>query len=315
MKTKNKIIIVSGPTATGKTSLALKLAKDFQAEILNFDSLLFYKELNIGTAKPTPQELAQTMHHMVNTHSIFNPINAADFIQLATPLIQETHKKGKTIILVGGSGFYLQALLKGMYNSPTTSEKLRQRSDQLNKTQGIGPFRDILKQNDFSSFERYHENDHYRIRRAVEHFWMTGQEFSKSRQEKNLDPTNYPYIKYQWDMLHLHLDIPKDQHWDIILERTNQMIKMGLIQEVQELLKNGATGNEKPLQSIGYKETLAFLKGEIKDETSLIERISINTRQLAKAQRTWFKKHKKLCYNALKDIDEIHEVSHNFIKS
>ena len=175
---QNKIIVISGPTATGKTDLSIRLAKKYDAEIINFDSLVFYKEISIGTAKPTREEQEDIPHHFVGSESIFNPINAADFYKMCIPLLQELLNQNKNVILVGGSGFYLQTVLKGMFESITTPEDLVDRSNQLYSQEGIEPFREILKQEDIKSFERYHENDHYRIRRAVEHFWTTGKPFS-----------------------------------------------------------------------------------------------------------------------------------------
>ena len=110
----NKIVVVSGPTATGKTKVSIELAKKYQMEVINFDSLVFYKELSIGTAKPTKDEMDSIPHHLVGTESIFKPINAADFMEKAIPIIQNIHQKGKAVVLVGGSGFYLQAILNGI---------------------------------------------------------------------------------------------------------------------------------------------------------------------------------------------------------
>ncbi len=311
----NKVIIISGPTATGKTSTSINLAKQFDAEIINFDSLVFYQEINIGTAKPTKDEQCGIKHHLVGTHSIYNPINAADFVSLAEPLINQCHKENKNVILVGGSGFYLQAILNGMYDSVTTPIEITQRSDLLYEKEGITPFISILKAQDPLSYERYHENDHYRIRRAVEHFWTTNIPFSKARKEMQKKLKDSPVKRNGWDILHIHLDLPKDLHFEIIQKRTQDMLENGLINEVKELITKKATGEEKPLKSIGYKETIQFINGEFEDLTSLAERISINTRRLAKSQRTWFKKINKYTYNPLEDFDKIKEKCNQFLKS
>jgi tRNA dimethylallyltransferase len=302
---KNKILIFSGPTAVGKTSISIEVAKVLGAEIVNFDSLLFYKELNIGTAKPNQKEMRDIPHHLVGSHSIYEPINAAGFFKEAIPIINKIHEKEKPVVLVGGSGFYLQTILNGMYESTTTSQEVLNRSDSLYKSESITPFREILKNHDIESFQLYHENDHYRIRRAVEHYWMTANKFSSSRSEMALSKTKSPAAKYSWNIEHNYLDIPKEQHFEIIQARTDKMIEDGLIEETQKLLTQGATGQEKPMQSIGYKETISYIKGEFSDLDSYKERLSINTRRLAKSQRTWFKKLEKVCYNSLKDKDEI----------
>jgi tRNA dimethylallyltransferase len=295
---KNKVCIISGATATGKSSLAIKVAKLWGAEIINFDSLLFYHELSVGTAKPTIKELAEVPHHMINITSAKTPLNAARFQEIALPLVQNILNNNKLPILVGGSGFYLQALLKGMYQSVTTSEEVIKKSELLYMQNGIAPFIEELKKNDLSSLNQYHENDHYRIRRAVEHFWTTGKPFSMARTLK--ESNNIDSNIHNWQLHHIYLSVDKIKHWEIIKDRTNQMLKNGLIEEVQNLLKIGFTGEEKPLLSIGYKETQDFLKGNIKDMLELEERINISTRQLAKSQRTWFNKDEsKTTYNIL----------------
>lgn len=292
---KPHVLIISGPTATGKSQIALTLAKKFHGVIVNFDSLLFYQELNIGTAKPTPTELESVPHYMINVRSIKDPMTASTFVKMSTPLINELGEKTPLIILVGGSGFYLRALLQGMYDSPTTPEHLLQKSERLYESEGITPFWDILQKEDSLHASKLHPNDHYRIRRAVEHFWNTGLPFSQSKQ-------TFVEKTPPWHILHLHLDLPKDIHWGVIQKRTRHMLESGLLEEVQKLLQQEFTGTESPLQSIGYKEVLKYLQGEIPTPDDLTEKINIATRQLAKAQRTWFKKvTSKISCNPLTD--------------
>lgn len=312
---KKPICVISGPTASGKTSTSLSLCRRFpQAQIVNFDSLLFYKELDIGTAKPSPEELEEVAHHMVNIRSAKNPLNAADYEREALPIINSLHQKNKIPVLTGGSGFYLQALLYGMFDSKNVDETTRTRSEELYKAQGIAPFIEILRENDPGSYERYHENDHYRIRRAVEHFWTTGTKFAEERQSMMAQREKTSNMaKLGWEVFHIHLDLPKDQHFEIIQRRTKEMLSEGLVEEVQNLLEEGFSGKEKPLQSIGYKETISFLKGEM-DLAQAEERINISTRQLAKAQRTWFKKIEKNQYHPLEDQNIILQDFESFLK-
>jgi tRNA dimethylallyltransferase len=312
-----KVVVISGPTASGKTQMSIDLAQKFGGEVVNFDSLLLYQEITIGTAKPTPQEMKSIPHHMINVRSILNPMNAASYSEVARPIVERLLSQGKTVYLVGGSGFYLQALLKGMYDSPTTPLEITQRSDTLYQQEGISPFRIILKEHDPKSFKRYHENDHYRIRRAVEHWWTHHSPLSAKREKKEAENASLdkPTI-YDWPVLHIFLDLPKEQHHQIIKARTKSMIKAGLVEEVQALLEAGFTGQEKPLQAIGYKETLDFIRGEIKTEAELIERITISTRQLAKAQRTWFKREKeKMEFHPLEQRPRVFVQVEDFLKN
>lgn len=304
-----KVVILSGPTATGKTGWAIKLAKAFDAEVVNFDSLLFYRELTIGTAKPTHAEQDSVPHHLVDIRSIREPINAADFTTLAGPVIESVHQRGKMVILVGGSGFYLQALVEGMWRSPTTPAEIEAKSDALFAEVGIAPFLEVLEKHDRESFHRLHANDHYRVRRAVEHFWATGTPFSSARD------AFIPIPPPDWDLLHLHLDLPKEEHHALLIRRTELMLEHGLIAEVEGLLQQGYSGTEKPLQSIGYKEILDWLNGVYgQDKRALVERIVINTRRLAKSQRTWFKKKQKETFDPRYDGEVLMARVQDFIR-
>lgn len=309
-----KVIVISGPTATGKTDTSIRLARDLGGEIVNFDSLLLYKEITIGTAKPTKQEQGQVPHHMVDVASIAEPLNAAAYAKMALPIIEKLHKENKLVYLVGGSGFYLQALLKGMYDSPTTPKEITEKSDNLYNKEGIAPFLEILQNADPDSFNRYHENDHYRVRRAVEHFWSTGSRLSEARVQKDQDNVERQESNiHGWDVLHIHLDVPKDEHFEIIKNRSKKMLSLGLLEEVRGLLDQGFSGQEKPLQSIGYKEVLEFLEGRFESEEQCLERIVISTRQLAKSQRTWFNREsEKLTFHPILEQTLIHYTASKF---
>lgn len=312
-----KVIVISGPTASGKTDMAVELATKFGGEVVNFDSLLLYKEIHIGTAKPTLEERKAIPHHMIDVRSISQPMNAADYAREAFPIIERLLKEKKLVYVVGGSGFYLQALLKGMYESQTTPQEITLKSDELYEKEGIAPFIQILKSHDVKSFERFHENDHYRLRRAVEHWWTTGLPMSEAREQKDQsnEKLDRPTI-HDWDLLHIHLDLPKEEHLKIIEKRTDKMLSSGLIEEVKDLLSKGFTGLEKPLQSIGYKETLDYIFGVYKNISECRERIVISTRQLAKSQRTWFKRDSfKETYHPLLQRQEISARVATFINS
>ncbi len=319
----NKIILISGPTATGKTKTSIQLAKSLalaglNAQVINFDSLLFYKEISIGTAKPTAIEQSGIPHHLISINSITEELNASHYIDLAKKLITEFHDKKIIPILVGGSAFYLRALIKGMYaeNDIANSDKniIKVKWQTIVKNSGINPVIHFLKVNDPEALTIYHTNDHYRLIRAAEHFDLTGNKISI--QKKSFDDLNpYDFSSSNYNLLHFYLDIPKDLHFEYIFKRVHEMLENGLIGEVEQLLKNGHSKKLKPLQSIGYKETIDFLEGKISSTEELRELIAIHTRQLAKSQRTFFKKiTPKIELNPLIDHGKIEKQSLEFLK-
>ncbi|WP_372653996.1 tRNA (adenosine(37)-N6)-dimethylallyltransferase MiaA [Halobacteriovorax sp.] len=308
-----KIIIISGPTASGKTSTSMNiydhlLKVGLSPAIVNFDSLLFYKELSIGTAKPSQKELGEYEHHLVDVVSAKSPLNASEFLEYADKALNDLIEQGKTPIFVGGSAFYVRAFVKGMYEANPIPKELRLSIDAEYKEKGIQFIRDFLKENDLDSYNSLHENDHYRNIRAYEYFKSTGMPISleKEKLEKN-SPYDFSINRLNgYEIIHIYLDLPKDEHWKIIQSRTQDMIKSGLVNEVKDLLQNGFTGKEKPLTSIGYKETIQFINGEFSSEDEYIDRIAISTRQLAKSQRTFFKKvTPKETFHPLIDKDNI----------
>ena len=310
----NPVIIISGPTATRKTHTAVQLALAFQkvmarkAEILNFDSLLFYNDLHIGTARPSMVEQGGIRHHLMGVVDLHEEFTAGRFVEMANPLIEKLLKEKIIPILVGGSGFYLRALIKGMYPATPVSPDIKKRVSDLYQAEGITPFIDLLKKEDPDSFHHLHGNDHYRIMRAVEHLWTEGQPISQSRKRTESEGP-YDFLQNahpEWNLLHLYLDIPKDEHNRIISERVEKMLASGLIEEVKHLLAAGYSGREKGLQSIGYKEVLAYLRGELGNVRQLSDLIATNTRHLAKAQRTFFKKiNDKIQYNPILEEEKL----------
>ncbi len=321
MKT-GQVIIVSGPTACGKTQTSIELALLLQnqygrsTEIINFDSLLFYSELNIGTAKPTIAERQGIPHHLIDVASIKNPLNAADYLKSADQLLKKIIGKNKIPLLVGGSGFYLRALIKGMYETPQTPESIKKQVQDLYQKEGITAITELLKIQDPDSLKRLHPNDHYRLTRALEFFLSSGQPISLEKERKQQEnPYDFSVNQYpHWDFLHFYLDIPKEIHQKVIEKRTKQMFEDGLLEEVKNLLAQGFTGEEKPMQSIGYKETVSFLHSQIKTQEELVEQIVISTRQLAKSQRTFFAKViPKEKINPLEETEKRNKILENFI--
>lgn len=318
-----KVFFITGPTASGKTSTSINLCtklnqSGIKSEIINFDSLLFYKELNIGTAKPTEEEMNGCTHHLVSFCSAKQPINAADFLDKAEALLYELIKKNITPIFVGGSAFYLRAFIKGMYESTPISDDIKKQVETSYNEKGISFVRDFLKENDLKSYEDLHENDHYRNLRAYEFFLQNNSQISKQKELLNKnDPYDFSKNRFKdLEFHHIYLNLNKEDHWKIIVDRCTQMVSDGLVEEMKHLLDSGFTGQEKPLKSIGYKETFQFLNDEFKGAEEYLERMAISTRQLAKSQRTFFNKvQPKSSYHPINDKDLIIMDALNFLKS
>ena len=237
-------------------------------------------------------------HHLTGIQSIKNPINSSDFVALTKPILDNLWSEEKIPILVGGSGFYIRALLKGMYSSEQSTnatEEQKKTFDQIlscNDKKNNTELVNFLEKNDPESLQNIHKNDFYRLSRAVEFFIFNNKKMSN--QKKELDKKN-PYdfssnLNIDCQPINIYLLPPKEEHLRIIENRTRKMVKGGLVEEVKGLIEKGFSKNLKPLQSIGYKETIEFIESNQVTTDSLIEKISISTRQLAKAQKTFFKK-------------------------
>ncbi len=320
---KSPLFIISGATASGKTSLSIALAQklianNIPAEIINFDSLLFYKDLNIGTAKPSAQEKEGIAHHLIDICSIHEDMNASRFSVLAAKIIEQLHLKNTVPILVGGSAFYIRALIKGMYETTTISDETRSRVEDVLKMKGYHFVREELKRLDQESYTQLHENDEYRNVRAYEFHLQTGKPISEEK-SKIEDPYDFSNSQYaHWDIFHIYLDIPREEHWPIMEKRTHEMLNSGLINEVKEIInRSDVSGDEKALQSIGYKETVEYIKHSKEcDEEELIQRIYISTRQLSKSQKTFFKKIKpKHTFHPLLDKDKVLNEGLDFLRT
>lgn len=321
----NRLVIISGPTASGKTSWSMKLAEISRDQlglspvIVNFDSLCFYQELEIGTAKPSLEERGDIPHELFDICSVKDDFNASKFVNLAEEKVTELQKKDKLVFLVGGSAFYLRALIKGMYESTEIPEDLKNQTMEQYEKEGIDFVINYLEQNDPDSLTTLHSNDHYRLIRAYYHHRTTGEKFSdeKTKMDKKEPYNLLKDAKNKWELHHIYLNVPKEEHYEIIKARTSKMLEDGLIKEIKNLMDQGYKGSEKALQSIGYKEVISHLNDnglENLNQEQLIEEIFISTRQLAKSQRTFFKKiTPKNEYHPLKDGDSIKQDFLNFL--
>lgn len=281
MDKKPKILVIAGPTASGKSALAMELARQLDGELICADSLTVYKGFNIGSAKPTRADQQQIRHHLLDICQPRDPFTAADFAREATTAIKEIISNGKRPIVVGGTGLYLRALLYGLSNAPGQSPLFRQQLQQRASQYGAETLLAELAKVDPQTAQRLHPSDLFRIIRALEVYQITGQPLSDFN-------AAHGFAECRFNALQYCLHLPRELLYQRINLRVDQMLEAGLVDEVKGLLTSGVSADCKPMEAIGYKEVLAFLKGEygLEELTRLIKR---NTRRFAKRQLTWFK--------------------------
>ncbi|MBK9293958.1 MAG: tRNA (adenosine(37)-N6)-dimethylallyltransferase MiaA [Oligoflexia bacterium] len=273
-----KVIIICGATGTGKTQIAIELSKKLECEIVNFDSIQAFKELNIGSAKPTSDQLKEAKHHLIDFLNPNEAYTAGDFKRNAEKILNELSLKHKFVILVGGTGFYLNALLSGMSEAVASSTEIKNKlKDELDK-RGIDALYEELKAGDPDAAKKIHLNDTYRILRAIE---ILRYQNKRPSQLGGIGGFKYEYIK-------IGLRREKPVLRIAIQARSQDMVKNGLIQEVEALVeKYGA--DIKCLHSVGYKQALDFILSAHKSShEKLVEKITTATMQLVKKQSTWF---------------------------
>ncbi|MHC8948174.1 tRNA (adenosine(37)-N6)-dimethylallyltransferase MiaA [Sphingobacterium hungaricum] len=278
--TKNKtIVVVVGPTAVGKTAMAIELAKKFSTEILSADSRQFYREMSIGTAKPSLEELAQAKHHFIDSHSITEPYSAGDFERDALVLLSNLFLTKDVAIVVGGSGLFIRALCEGLDSLPNVSEEIRSRLNLKAEQEGIALFQELLKTIDPAFYESQSIHNTQRVIRAMEIYEATGNPISYY-QQKNTD-------KRPFNIITIGLNTDRQLLYDRINKRVDGMMANGLLEEVKGLENYKSYP---ALQTVGYAELFDYLDTKI----SLLEatdKIKQNSRKYAKRQITWFKKY------------------------
>ena len=272
------LIIIAGPTAIGKTVLAISLAKHFKTEIISADSRQCYREMNIGTAKPSEAELKEVKHHLINSHSVLDQFNAGDFEKESIELINKLFLNHDQVIMAGGSGLFINAVSHGFDQLPIATEEIRNYFNTILEEKGIKFLQDQLKKIDPVYYKEVDIYNPQRIIRALEVFECSGKTFSSLR-------TN---IKKQrpFNIVKIGLNTDRNIVYERINLRVDQMIKDGLI-KVVEGLKSFRHLN--PLNTVGYSEIFDYLEGKSNREEA-IEKIKQNTRRFAKRQITWFKK-------------------------
>ena len=280
------LLCILGPTAVGKTELALRVATRLGGEIVSVDSRQIYCRMDIGTAKPTPEQLELVPHHMINCVMPDESFSAADFQKGADEAIRQIRQRGNVPILVGGSGMYFRALVDGLFNGPQADpvfrQKLRQEADEL----GIQHLYRRLENIDPDAAEKIHHNDLIRIIRALEVYQKSGKRISELRQQWESGESRYELAAFG-------LNRPRDELYQRIEARVDQMMDEGLLDEVRSL--SGYRRDLHAMNCLGYKELLAHLDGEC-DLDEAVQLIKRNTRRYAKRQLTWFRKDRRISW-------------------
>lgn len=279
---KNKIIIIAGPTATGKTKTSIALAKKINGEIISADSMLVYKHMNIGTAKPTEIEKDGITHYMIDKYLPDYRFSIAKFKEDVYKYINFIYKKGKVPILVGGTGFYINAIIYNTdFSQNTTNLPYREKLENLVSIKGKDYLHNMLKSVDIESALKIPVNNVKKVIRALEFYEVSGIPISKHNKNEK---SRMPYF----DAKIFILNIEREVLYSRINKRVDDMIKSGLINEVSSLLEKGYTKSMTSMKGIGYKEIIEYIDGNI-TKIEAIELIKKNTRNFAKRQITWFK--------------------------
>lgn len=292
MKSKYLIVIV-GPTAVGKTDFSLKLAKKFDTEIISADSRQFFKETEIGTAKPTHEERQQVRHHFVDSLSITDPYDVGDFEKDALILLQKLFKSVDVVVMTGGSGLYVKAVCEGLDEMPDVDPEIRMNLNSLYETAGIQILQDRLLQVDPEYYAKVDLHNPQRLIRALEVWEATGRPFSSFRIKQTK--------KRPFEIIKIGLERDREKLYERIDERMDLMIAQGLFEEARQLYDQRELN---ALQTVGYTEIFGYLEGKY-DKEEAVRLLKRNSRRYAKRQLTWFKKDSEIKWFSLDEEVEI----------
>ena len=278
----NTLIVILGPTAVGKTSLSIDVAKEFDTEIISADSRQFFREMNIGTAKPSDAQLKQVKHHFINSLSIKDEYNVGEFEKETLKVLEKIFSKKKTTVMVGGSGLYINAVCNGFDEVPSSDKKVRENIMEMYKQEGIEYLRSTLKKLDKEHYSKVDLSNPHRMIRAIEVCIVTGKKYSELRKGKK--------EKRSFSIVKIGLDMEREKLYERINSRVDEMMTDGLLEEVKSL---SPFKHLNALNTVGYKELLEHLEGK-HDLVRAVELIKQNTRNFAKRQLTWFRKDKEV---------------------
>lgn len=290
----NSLIVIAGPTASGKTAAAIEVARHFDTVVVSADSRQFYREMSIGTAKPNAEELAAAKHYFIDTLSIAENYTAGDYEKQCLDLLKELFKTHPVVLLAGGSGLFIKAACEGFDEFPDVDPQIRERLNSELEANGIAYLQEKLKTADTDYYAQVDIGNPQRVIRALEIFESTGKPYSTFR-KSTINKRPFRILKFG-------LDMPREALYNRINQRVDIMVKQGLIDEVKSLLPYRHLN---ALNTVGYSELFDYFDGKA-DLNSALELVKQNTRRFAKRQMTWFRKDKDILWvdarNAAKDI-------------
>ncbi len=295
-------MILAGPTAVGKTSLSIQLAKRFQTEIISADSRQFYKEMEIGTAKPTLEEMEGVSHHFINSHSIHDEYNVGQFEKDTLKLLDELFQKHHVVFVVGGSGLYVKALCEGIDDMPAIPAEIRQKLNTEFEQNGIEYLQKQVIESDPEYFKIVDQQNPQRLIRALELYRATGKNMSYYRAQAKRTQRPFNIIK-------IGLERSREELYDRINLRMDQMIAEGLFEEAEKLY---SFKDLNALQTVGYSEIFGFLDGEY-DREEAVRLLKRNSRRYAKRQMTWFKRDSEFVWFSAEDKSKVIDYLENKI--
>ncbi len=298
-----KLIAIVGPTAVGKTDLSIQLANRFCTEIVSADSRQVFKELEIGTAKPSRQEMLEVPHHFINTKSIFEKYDAGQYGRDALEVVNQLFQKHDTLILVGGSGLYVKALLEGFDDMPDADENLRSEIVSNYKSNGIEWLQEEVRTADPEFFETVDQQNPQRLMRALELVKTSGKKINELRAKKKID--------LGFDLIKIGLELPREELYERINLRMDQMIAKGLFEEAERFHSHKELN---ALQTVGYREVFDFLEGKY-DKAEAIRLLKQNSRHYAKRQLTWFKRDESIHWFHPRETEKIIQLLESYINT
>lgn len=291
-------VFLAGPTAVGKSEIALQLAEKIGGEIISVDSMQVYRGMDIGTAKPSLEERARVPHHLIDVAELSESFDAARFIQLAQTAVSEIHSRGHVSVFCGGTGLYFKAFLEGLGEAPSSDPQLRSELEKI-------PLPDLLcelAERDPEAYEKIDRQNPRRVVRALEVIRLSGKKFSDQRAawaSRGGESVTANFFGFHRPNSDLH---------ERINRRVDEMFRRGLVAETEQLLQHGLAGNKFAMQALGYRQVVEFLRGE-RSLAETVELVKIRTRQFAKRQMTWFRRQFDLKWIALDDDSNLISVA------